>query len=267
MRRERGLVDRFGRSCGRCRRVLGLRARLRRGGGGLHGLRGRLLHARRLDRDREGEDRRNADAVARRLGDRDGCGGRGGGRGRRRGARRHDQGGGSGRAGGQRGYRREQALVRSAVGARHGTGTPDRMSGRAPERWRSTAPEDVLGSGMRILREVVRRREHGERSAGRHLAGRRPPDAERCVRPGPRRRLDARRARNVARRGPIYAYGEGNRESGGRVGVDGGSIAAGRRPSTIAPKIPASSPVRCPCQEMCIVLTSADGYSSTSVHW
>jgi hypothetical protein len=35
------------------------------------------------------------------------------------------------------------------------------MSGRAPERWRSTAPEDVLGSGMRILREVVQLREHG----------------------------------------------------------------------------------------------------------
>ena len=59
---------------------------------------------------------------------------------------------------------------------------------------------------------------------------------------------------------PAYAYGDGKRMSGGRVGVgDGGSMAAGLRPSATAATMPESRPVRWPCQEMCIVVTSAEG--------
>jgi hypothetical protein len=57
-----------------------------------------------------------------------------------------------------------------------------------------------------------------------------------------------------------YAYGEGKRVSGGRAGLGGGSSTpAGRRPSATAAMIPDSSPVRWSCQEMCIVVTSAEG--------
>jgi hypothetical protein len=57
-----------------------------------------------------------------------------------------------------------------------------------------------------------------------------------------------------------YAYGEGKRISGGSAGLGGGgSMPAALRPSATAAMMPDSSPVRWSCQEMCIVVTSAEG--------